>query len=72
MPEIPMTVGHPVPAFPGGMEVAPELTTHGCQHDACLCHVGVEARFCSLGCARDRSQDDVCGCGHYGCSYHRT
>jgi hypothetical protein len=72
MPDTPMTPGHPVPMFPGGMEVAPELTQHGCQHDACLCHVGAGAHYCSLACAPGRSHEEVCSCGHYGCSYHRT
>jgi hypothetical protein len=72
MPEAPTTPGHPAPVFPGGMEVAPEPTQPGCQHDACLCHVEAGARYCSLACARGRSHEDTCNCGHYGCSYHRT
>jgi hypothetical protein len=72
MPDTPMTPGQPVPVFPGGMDIAPELTRSGCQHDACLCPVEPGKHYCSLACARGRSQADVCVCAHYGCSYHKT
>jgi|RhiMetdeSRZDD1v2_1073273.scaffolds.fasta_scaffold40283_7 hypothetical protein len=60
------------PVFPGGMEVAPELTSQHCEHEACLCHVEAGRRFCSLACARLRELDGVCACAHFGCSYHRA
>jgi hypothetical protein len=65
-----MSLGQPPPVFPGGMEIAPELTPAGCDHDACLCHLEPDKRFCSLACARGHNEDGACICGHFGCSYH--
>jgi hypothetical protein len=68
-----MSVAGPLtPAFPGGMEVAPELTSGTCGHEACLCHVEAGRRFCSLACARGVEEAGVCICAHYGCSFHRA
>jgi len=67
-----VTTSPPDPVFPGGMETAPELTPRGCQHDECLCHVEPGKRYCSLACARGRTEDGVCLCAHFGCSYHRS
>jgi hypothetical protein len=65
----------PLPVFPGGMETAPEATPGGCAHDACLCDVRGETRFCSLACARAAAaalDADVCPCGHFGCTGHQA
>ena len=64
----------PPPRFPGGMEMAPEVTPGGgCTHDACLCGVEAGKRYCSLACARAARASvdaDACPCGHFGCTGH--
>jgi hypothetical protein len=61
-----MSVGPPV--FPGGMETAPELTSGGeCAYEACLCRVEPGPAFCCPACARGRSDEPACPCGHFGC-----
>jgi hypothetical protein len=67
--------GVPLPVFPGGTAMAPEVTPGGgCAHDPCLCPLDGGRRYCSLACARAARADadtELCPCGHFGCTGHR-
>ena len=57
------------PKFPGGWELAPEITGGGgCAHSACSCGVEPGRTYCCQACARARDESADCACGHVGCT----
>jgi hypothetical protein len=70
-----MTTSTPVepnpiePKFPGGWDLAPEITGRGgCAHSACSCIVEPGRTHCCLACSRAREESADCACGHFGCT----